>query len=256
MHPNLCLVSIVTISKNNLSGLYKTLNSVKEQDYVTIEHIVIDGNSNDGTKELLETYSHSKTFIYSSEPDTGISNAFNKGLDKSNGNLIFFLNSGDIFYSKNVIHEVVKSYLQDKWKCGVGSTVSSNYKGNEVFYNPPQLKSNFLKYFMFLPHQGIFCETSLHKKYKFNEQIKISMDYEVFIRMLPNIQIFYLPIVVSKCEPNGVASNSKKRIAEQSIIRAKHAKNIYEMIIVSIVNFVITLKDMLKINSPFTQKNQ
>ncbi|WP_373544556.1 glycosyltransferase [Chamaesiphon sp.] len=109
-----CLVSIVTISRNNYQSLFKTLESVKDQDYLEIEHIIIDGDSNDGSKDLLELYSHSKQYTYISEPDRGISSAFNKGLEKSNGDLIFFLNSGDIFFANNVVSEIVESYLTHK----------------------------------------------------------------------------------------------------------------------------------------------
>ncbi|MHC5916375.1 MAG: glycosyltransferase, partial [Nostoc sp.] len=166
------VISIVTISRNNIQGLFKTLESVKAQDYEYIEHIIIDGGSNDGTKELLYSYQHTKIFSYISELDDGISSAFNKGIDRSNGDLIFFLNAGDVFVSNTIVSEVVKSYLTHKWKCGVGGRISSNYAEEEVLYYPPKLTSNFLKYFMFLPHQGFFCETSLHRNYKFDESIK------------------------------------------------------------------------------------
>lgn len=251
---NYCRVSIVTISKNNYQGLQKTLESVKEQDYKIIEHIVIDGDSCDGTKEFLESYTHSKKYIYLSELDNGISSAFNKGLEKSTGDLILFLNSGDILFSKTVISEVVQSYMQYKWKCAIGVTVTTSFAGETIFYSPPQLSSKFLKYFMFLPHQGFFCETSLHKNYKYNESLKFSMDYELFLRMLKNITIFYLPTVISIREPGGVSSQTKKRIIEHSQIRLVYANKMHEKFIISILNVFIMLKGYLKIDSPFAFK--
>lgn len=248
------IVSIVTITKNYSKGLYKTLESVKEQDYQGIQHIVIDGDSDDRTKEILSSYRHSKIFIYSSEPDNGISSAFNKGLEKSNGDLIFFLNSGDIFFSKTVISEVVESYIQHKWKCAIGVTVTTSFAGDTILYRPPQLSSKFLKYFMFLPHQGFFCETSLHKNYKYNESLKISMDYELFLRMLKNITIFYLPTVISIREPGGISSQTQKRIIEHSQIRLLYANKIHERFIIGILNTLIMLKGYLKIDSPFALK--
>lgn len=253
---NNCQVSIVTISKNNYQGLQKTLQSVKEQDYQIIEHIIIDGDSDDGSKEFLDSYTHSKNYIYLSELDNGISSAFNKGLQKSNGDLIFFLNSGDVFFSKTVISEVVQSYMQHKWKCAIGVTVTTSFAGETIFYRPPQLSSKFLKYFMFLPHQGFFCETSLHKNYKYNESLKISMDYELFLRMLKNITIFYLPTVISIREPGGISSQTQKRISEHSQIRLIYANKIYEKLIISILNTLILLKNYLKIDSPFASKKQ
>ncbi|MDZ8033132.1 glycosyltransferase family 2 protein [Nostoc sp. DedSLP04] len=253
---NNCQVSIVTISKNNYQGLQKTLESVKEQDYKIIEHIVIDGDSADGSKAFLDSYTHSKNYIYLSELDNGISSAFNKGLQKSNGDLIFFLNAGDVFFSKTVISEVVQSYMQHKWKCAIGVTVTTSFAGETIFYRPPQLSSKFLKYFMFLPHQGFFCETSLHKNYKYNESLKISMDYELFLRMLKNITIFYLPTVISIREPGGISSQTQKRISEHSQIRLIYANKIHEKLIISILNALILLKNYLKIDSPFASKNE
>jgi putative colanic acid biosynthesis glycosyltransferase len=249
------LISIITISKNDLNGLYKTLESVKEQDCEAIEHIVIDGDSNDGTKELLENYSHSKKYDYFSEPDNGISSAFNKGLDKINGDLVLFLNSGDVLSSNTIISQVIESYLKHKWKCAVGGRISSNYAEEEVLYYPPKLTSNFLKYFMFLPHQSFFCETSLHINHKFDESIITSMDYELFLRMLKDVEIFYLPFLVSKCQPGGISSQSRKRVIEQSEIRLKNANKIHDKIIIILVNILIRFKDFSKINSPFSSKN-
>jgi putative colanic acid biosynthesis glycosyltransferase len=251
-----CTITIVTISKNNYQSLDKTLESVKNQDYPNIEHIIIDGDSDDGTKELLSSYVHAKKYSYLSEPDRGISSAFNKGLDKSNGDLIFFLNSGDLFCSNTVVSEVVESYQAHKWQCAVGTTLTTSLTGEPIFYRPPQLSSKFLKYFMFLPHQGFFCETSLHKNYSYDESIKTSMDYELFLRMLKNIPIFYLPTIISNREPGGVSTQTSKRIAEQSQIRMQYANGIHERAIARIINFLIFIKSYLKIESPFATKIQ
>jgi putative colanic acid biosynthesis glycosyltransferase len=249
-----CLVSIVTISRNNYHSLLKTLDSVNTQDYPNIEHIIIDGDSDDGSKELLQSYSHSKTYTYISEPDRGISNAFNKGLAKSNGDLIFFLNSGDLFFSTTIISEVVKNYLTYRWQCAIGTTITTSLSGEPISYSPPQLSSSFLKYFMFLPHQGFFCETSLHKYYSYDESIKTSMDYDLFLRMLIDIPIFYLPIVVSNREPGGISSHTSNRISEQSQIRLRYANGIHEKAMIRIVNFLISVKSRLKFDSPFIDK--
>jgi glycosyltransferase involved in cell wall biosynthesis len=248
------LVSIVTISKNNIKGLYKTLESVKEQDYAAIQHVVIDGDSQDGSKEFLKHYSHSKSYLYYSEPDRGISNAFNKGIARSIGELIFFLNAGDILLSPFIVSEVVTSYLNFRWQCASGRIISSDYSGKEVLYTPPQLSTRFLKYFMFLPHQGFFCKSTLHKQYRFDESIKTSMDYDLFIRMLKGIEIFYLPTVVAKCEPGGISSQSRRRIIEQSRIRMKHATKVSDKVIVNFINSLILLKDFLKVDSPFAKR--
>lgn len=252
---NDCLVSIVTIAKNHKSGLAQTLLSVKEQDYQHIEHIVIDGNSTDGSKEVLNSFVHSKQYTFYSEPDSGISDAFNKGLAKISGNLIFFLNSGDVFFSNSVISEVVSSYQQNCWKCAQGGIIAPSHSTREVLYMPPKLPSHFLHYFMFLPHQGFFCEASLHKQYRFDKALKTSMDYDLFLRMLQGLDIFYLPLVITQCEPGGgVAGNWQLRVSEQSQIRQKYANTMIDKMIVACISSLIYLKNALKIGSPFSKR--
>jgi putative colanic acid biosynthesis glycosyltransferase len=249
-----CLLSIVTISRNDYAGLYKTLESVHQQDYPHIEHIIVDGDSSDGTKELLATYTHSKIYTHCSEPDHGISHAFNKGLEKSKGQLIFFLNSGDVLASETVISEVVKSYLDNRWQCAEGITITFSYSGEEILYVPPKLPSWFLHYLMFLPHQGFFCETDLHKQFKFDESIKATMDYDLFVRMLKGIDIFYLPVVISQREPGGVSSQTNLRLNELGEIRRKNVRHIIDRVAVSLIDMLTQIKSTLKIDSPFARK--
>ena len=244
-------LSVVTISKNNCNGLHQTLESVSSQDYPMIEHIVIDGLSDDGSKELLFSFIHSKEYYYTSSKDNGISDAFNKGLTKSCGDLILFLNSGDTLFSSNTVSKVIDSYSTHKWKCAVGGVVTLNPKGEEV-YIPPTISSYFLRFFMFLPHQGFFCEISLHKKFRFDESIKTSMDYDLFLRMLKGTKIGYLDFIVSVLEPGGVSSDTAKRVSEQSCIRLVHSHNVLMRLTVRLINLLIYLKYRLRIGSPFS----
>ena len=84
-------ISIITINYQNLEGLKKTVQSVINQTYSNIEYIVIDGNSEDGTKEFLESQD-SNIEYWISEPDKGIYNAMNKGILKAKGDYLLFLN--------------------------------------------------------------------------------------------------------------------------------------------------------------------
>ena len=101
------LFSIVVISLNTKNQFLKTINSIKKQKYKKYELIVVDGNSIDGTKEEIKKINlKSKKYII--EKDKGIYDAMNKGIKKSSGKWIIFLNSGDIFYDKNVLEKVSK----------------------------------------------------------------------------------------------------------------------------------------------------
>ena len=97
--------SIITINYNNREGLQKTINSVIGQTFKDYEFIIIDGGSTDGSIEILEQHDASITF-WSSEPDKGVYHAMNKGIAKAHGEYLNFMNSGDCFYSNNVLEHV------------------------------------------------------------------------------------------------------------------------------------------------------
>ncbi|MDR0753489.1 MAG: glycosyltransferase, partial [Holosporaceae bacterium] len=99
---NLPKVTIITAVYNLIASgreefFRQCLKSVQNQTYPNIEHIVIDGASTDGTLELLEEYKRKKWITYYSEPDEGVYHAMNKGIQKSTGKYIHFLNSDDYF---------------------------------------------------------------------------------------------------------------------------------------------------------------
>ncbi|MEY2702436.1 MAG: hypothetical protein RLY43_1069, partial [Bacteroidota bacterium] len=96
------IISIVTINYNNLNGLINTVNSVFNQSNNNFQYVIIDGNSTDGSKEFLQSLFHDNIKIIS-ESDSGIYNAFNKGIQNSSGQYILFLNSGDVLYDSNSI---------------------------------------------------------------------------------------------------------------------------------------------------------
>ena len=101
-------VSIITICFNSQDTIEDTIKSVISQDYKDIEYIIIDGNSKDKTKSIIQKYK-SKLAYYISEPDLGIYDAMNKGITASKGDLIAILNSDDVYAFKSVVSEMVNA---------------------------------------------------------------------------------------------------------------------------------------------------
>ena len=95
-------LSIITINLNNQSGLIKTIQSVISQTFKDFEWIIIDGDSTDGSKELLKKHIQHFTHCIS-EKDNGIYNAMNKGIKLAQGEYIYFLNSGDYLCNKDTM---------------------------------------------------------------------------------------------------------------------------------------------------------
>jgi glycosyltransferase involved in cell wall biosynthesis len=99
--------SIITINLNNKDGLIKTIKSIQSQNYKYFEHLIIDGNSNDGSLELFQKF-NTKNIIWISENDNGIYNAMNKGILMSKGKYLIFINSGDEFSNNYCLNLISK----------------------------------------------------------------------------------------------------------------------------------------------------
>ena len=89
-------ITVITINYNNRDGLRKTIDSVVNQTHNDYEYIIIDGGSTDGSLDVIKLYSN-RIDYWKSEPDRGIYNAMNKGIDVARGEYCIFLNSGDYF---------------------------------------------------------------------------------------------------------------------------------------------------------------
>ena len=98
-------LSIITINFNNVSGLQRTMNSVLSQTWKDFEYIVIDGGSNDGSKDLIRSYAPQLS-TWVSEKDSGIYNAMNKGIKYAKGEYCLFLNSGDFLIEKDILQKI------------------------------------------------------------------------------------------------------------------------------------------------------
>jgi len=98
-------VSVITICYNNRSGLQRTMDSVASQTYRNIEYIVIDGGSTDGSVDLCKSRAN-EIDVFVSEPDKGIYDAMNKGIERASGEWIICMNSGDEFYTTDVLQNV------------------------------------------------------------------------------------------------------------------------------------------------------
>ena len=135
-------LSIVTVTLNNLSGLKDTLASIPI-GHPSIEWILIDGSSSDGTVEFVQ-HLEKKPEVFISEPDKGIFHAMNKGLKYVSGEIVIFLNSGDFFIDSTVPSRIIDSYAKNSWVWAVGGAVTVDKNKNQLWVWP-KLKPKSLK---------------------------------------------------------------------------------------------------------------
>ncbi|GHV66537.1 hypothetical protein FACS1894199_10170 [Bacteroidia bacterium] len=175
-HPQ---ITVVTVTFNAAAVLEKTMLSVINQTYAPVEYIVIDGCSTDGSVEIIKKYEDRLSY-WISEPDRGMYDAMNKGIDKASGEWICFLNSGDTFVDNQSV-EKIASELQssDIQSLDIiyGNILIENADGS---YREKIAKEPCNIHRMYFCHQAAFTKTSLLKIYNFDETYKLSADLKFF----------------------------------------------------------------------------
>lgn len=200
------LFSVITINYNDREGLLKTIDSVIKQSFVDYEYIVIDGGSTDGSKEVLErNTSHINHWI--SEKDNGIYHAMNKGVAYASGSYCIFMNSGDCFYSNDVLERVASLEVRDD--IFVGDVISS-IDGKVIPTRPTRDISLYHLYSVSIPHQASFIRTSLLKKYPYDESLKITSDWKFFLQtiIIDNCSFRYVDVVVAEYDQSGISTQN------------------------------------------------
>lgn len=217
-HPK---ISIITVCYNAVSCLEETILSVINQSYDNIEYIIIDGKSTDGSVELIKKYSERISY-WVSEPDKGIFNAMNKGLQAATGEWINFMNAGDVYVSSTVISDIFNKCELSLYDVLYGDTMSDKGKLKlKPFFNASLRK--FLPVPMGIVHQSIFVKTKLARTVGFNEEFSVSADYNMMMTIYRNGGIFkYIEIPVALFDTNGYSfNNMKKQLIEESVICEK-----------------------------------
>ena len=248
------LVSIITICYNRASTISKSIESVLNQDYPNIEYIIIDGNSNDGTIEVIRSYSD-KISCYISEPDKGMYDAINKGLKLSNGDIIGLMHSDDEFYDNTVISQIVNEFKNNSITNGIygnGIYVSNNTYENIIRdriggnFSLNKVKNGWLPL-----HPTVYLKKSLIEKYGYyNLDFQIASDTEFLLRYLykHQIQLTYINSYLVKMRMGGLSTNYKRAIEvllEDYRIYKFHSLNAF---VVVLRKKIIALKQYLNIN--------
>jgi glycosyltransferase involved in cell wall biosynthesis len=213
-------VSIITVCLNCRRDIETTLSSIFQQSYDNVERIVVDGFSSDGTKEYLESLKD-KLAVFISEPDQGIYDAMNKGINSATGDYLIFINAGDRFAHKDVLSNV----MQDPNVIERRPTIIS---GRVQFEINNELLNLFRpsrpgKEGKGLPHQATFIDAALQKENLFDTRFRFVGDYELWRRLQKNdlFHVYYSNEVVAVFSLGGVSNatgNDPKRYLERAYV--------------------------------------
>jgi len=199
------LVSIITVVRNGQAHLEQTIKSVLNQTYNNIEYIVIDGASSDGTLDIIRGY-HDRIDYWVSEPDKGIYDAMNKGVDLATGGWINFMNAGDRFYQTDTVQRVMSS------DCGTADLV---YGHCQMVYDPDfsliwkAKEITDLWKGMIFRHQSLFTKTSVCKRLYFSLDYKIGADFAFIFSCYQNkFKFSNIDLVVSSVSAGGLSDTN------------------------------------------------
>jgi len=225
------LISVIVAVYNGAKTLQRCIDSVAEQTYPDKELILIDGGSTDGTIDILKACNDEITY-WKSEPDDGIYNAWNKGLDHVKGDWIYFLGSDDYLWESTVFEEMAPylSKAESERVRLVYGQVARVTEDNEVCCvdgNPWDYtrRGIVVDGICTFTHQGMFHHRSLFENYgKFDESFRIAGDYELLLRAFKEggDALFVKGLVVAGMQTGGVTGNCTNLVKETARARQNH----------------------------------
>lgn len=213
------ILSIVTVVRNDRQGLASTLASVYSQTARRdIQMIVIDGNSTDDTLAATQGY---KLDVLISEPDTGLYDAMNKGLDHATGKYVYFLNSGDSFDSAETVEKIISNFEDNDavYYCSV------EIQSNDVKWLSAPLQSKYFNYDAYLPHhQSIFYPKYFYKTNRYNLAYKIQADIDYTTRAVKLCRKIFIPLRITHSTLGGFSCQQYKSYKKSfNLAREFHA---------------------------------
>lgn len=242
------LVSVITAVRNARESIAETVESVANQTYGNVEHVVIDGGSTDGTVEVLRRYDD-VIDIWRSEPDRGIADAFNKGVALSRGAWINFQGAGDGFTDADAVSRMMRLAPAGGEAILCGEVIRADLNGNPVrrFRLPRRFRKQSLLFRMSLPHQGLFVPRALFDRIgPFDAAHVFAMDYEHLLRAyraFPPVILLHEPVALWRAGGVG-AGRIGQVLAEYDRIKRKN--NVAPAPVLSAIDLWIRSKYRLK----------
>ncbi|MHB8063589.1 MAG: glycosyltransferase family 2 protein [Ruminiclostridium sp.] len=213
-------ISIITASYNSEKYIKNTIQSVLAQTYKNIEYLIIDANSKDTTLDIVQSYKENISKIIC-EPDKGLYDAWNKGIELATGDYIFFLNSDDVFFDEFSIYNFVQCINKNNKPAAVYAQLLA-YESNSSYTYIDGRKTkleDFLRKMYFCTPTAIIRKDVYKKIGKYSLEYKISSDYDWAIRLFKTYreeEVIFLDQTVLKFRLDGM-SNTNEALAYSEI---------------------------------------
>ncbi len=215
-------ISIITVTYNSASTLHSTLDSIKSQSvFDSIEYIIVDGNSNDGTQAIIKA-NENIVSNWISEADSGIYDAMNKGLKLATGDWVGYLHADDVFADNYTVESIIKAIKNNSCNVIYGNLnyVKSDDLSKTVRHwrsNP--FKPSLLKKGWMPPHPTLYVKRELFEKLNgFNTSYSIAADYDFTLRLFSEADTrpYFLDKLIVKMRMGGASNKSISNIIQKS----------------------------------------
>ena len=182
-------ITLITLTMNSAKTLADTLNSVHQQSYKNIEHLIVDGHSTDSTSQILDEYSRKANHdieVFKKNP-AGIYNALNYGIEKASGDVIGVIHSDDYLADNNCI-EMIMNHFNNTTPCVFGDVNIINNQNKILRTWKDDCQPDLRGYWWTPPHTATYIHKNLYSEYGlYDESYKISGDYDFFCRIPRNV---------------------------------------------------------------------
>jgi glycosyltransferase involved in cell wall biosynthesis len=221
-------ISIITPSYNQGSFIEDTILSIKNQDYPNIEHIIVDAGSTDNTIDILKKYEGTYNMKWISEPDKGLSDAINKGVKMSSGDILGWLNSDDIYMFTDSISKIMESFQKNQSAEVVFGDLGFIDKKGEIMTVYAHRKFDYQKLlsgrYSLVP-QNVFFRNYVLIDNEFRIDLHLAMDFEFWRRIGGRYKFKHISDVVAAIRvypetKSGSKKNIDKWIEEKANILA------------------------------------
>jgi glycosyltransferase involved in cell wall biosynthesis len=220
-------ISIITAVFNAAGTIEEALLSVARQTHPDVEHIVVDGGSTDGTREIIDRYRHRIAKVVF-EPDRGVYDAMNKGLALASGDVIGFLNADDLYASKDVLSRVVSIMEREGLDALFGDVEFFKPKDptrtvrryRSARFSPDQIALGWMP-----AHPALFLRRRVYESYgHFRTDYRIAGDFEYCARIFHNNTLVYrsLPETLVRMRTGGISTSGWRNtvLLNREVLRA------------------------------------
>ena len=216
-------ISIITVCYNSAATIRDTIESVLNQTYSDIEYIVVDGNSKDGTVSIIKEceLKFNGKMKWLSEPDKGLYDAMNKGIQMATGDIVGILNSDDIFFDSKTLEKIILTFNSEDINAVYADLYYVLADNTDVIARKWITgKQKLFKTGWHPAHPALYIKKNVYDKYGlFALNYKLASDFEIMLRFIDRhkIKIVYLPEVVVKMRLGGKTNKNIKNIFLQNI---------------------------------------